>query len=83
MKLYNSYIISIALALLLTTVMLIATGQNALDIYYTIYIVEALVITELFAFFNARARRGLTLVSSVLFAGFLVVLSLQVIKVLI
>jgi len=82
-RLYNSYIISIALALLLTTVMLIATGQNALDIYYTIYIVEALVITELFAFFNARARRGLTLVSSVLFAGFLVVLSLQVIKVLI
>lgn len=82
MKIYNNYILIIALLLLLTTIILIATGQNSLDIYYTIYIIEALVVTELYVYFNAKARRGLNLVSAVLFGGFLLVVSLGVIKIL-
>ena len=82
MKIYNNYILTIALLLLLTTIILIATGQNSLDIYYTIYIIEALVVTELYVYFNAKARRGLNLVSAVLFGGFLLVVSLGVIKIL-
>jgi len=81
-KIYNNYILIIALLLLLTTIILIATGQNSLDIYYTIYIIEALVVTELYVYFNAKARRGLNLVSAVLFGGFLLVVSLGVIKIL-
>jgi len=81
-KIYNSYILTVALCLLLTTVILIATGQDTLDIYYTIYIIEALIITELYVFFNAKARRGLTLASGLLFAGFMVILGIQVIKIL-
>ena len=82
MKIYNNYILIIALLLLLTTIILIATGQNSLDIYYTIYIIEALIVTELYVYFNAKARRGLNLVSAVLFGGFLLVVSLGVIKIL-
>lgn len=82
MKIYNSYILIIALLLLLTTVILVATGQNSLDIYYTIYIIEALIVTELYVYFNAKARRGLNLVSAILFGGFLFIASLQVIKIL-
>ncbi len=82
MKIYNSYILTIAALLLLTTVILVALGQNALDVYYSIYIVEALVVTELYVYFNTKARRGLNLVSAVLFGGFLLILSLQVIKTL-
>lgn len=82
MKIYNNYILIIALLLLLTTIILIATGQNSLDIYYTIYIIEALVVTELYVYFNAKARRGLNLVSAVLFGGFLLVVSLGVVKIL-
>lgn len=82
MKIYNSYILIIAILLLLTTVILVALGQNSLDIYYTIYIIEALVVTELYVAFNAKARRGLSLVSAILFGGFLVIVSLQVIKIL-
>ena len=82
MKIYNSYILIIAVLLLLTTVILVATGQNSLDIYYTVYIIEALIVTELYVYFNAKARRGLNLVSTILFGGFLVVVSLQVIKIL-
>ena len=82
MKIYNSYILIIAVLLLLTTVILVATGQNSLDIYYTTYIIEALIVTELYVYFNAKARRGLNLVSTILFGGFLVVVSLQVIRML-
>ena len=82
MKIYNSYILTVALLLLLTTVILIASGQNSLGIYYAIYIIEALIITELYVYFNAKARRGLTFASAILFGGFLSVLCFQVIKLL-
>ena len=82
MKIYNSYILIIAALLLLTTVILVAVGQNSLDIYYTVYVIEALIVTQIYVYFNAKARRGLNLVSTILFGGFLVVVSLQVIKIL-
>ncbi len=83
MKIYNSYILTIAILLLLTTIILVAAGQNSLDIYYTIYILETLIVTELYIYFNAKAHRGLNFVSAVLFGGFLLILSVQVIKILI
>ena len=82
LKIYNNYILTIAILLLLTTIILVALGQNALDIYYSIYIIAALIVTELYVYFNAKARRGLNLVSAILFGGFLVIVSLQVIKIL-
>ena len=82
MKIYNSYILTVAILLLLTTIILISFGQNSLDVYYTIYILEALVVTELYVYFNAKARRGLNLVSAILFGGFLVIVSLRVIEIL-
>jgi hypothetical protein len=82
-KIYNSYILIVAVLLLLTTVILVALGQNSLDIYYTVYIIEALIVTELYVYLNAKARRGLTTVSIILFGGFLVIVSLQVIKIIV
>lgn len=82
MKIYNRYILTVAFLLLLTTVILIATGQNSLDIYYTVYIIEALIVTELYVYFNNKARRGLNLVSTLLFGGFAITLCLQVLKLL-
>jgi hypothetical protein len=82
MKIYNRYILTVALVLLLTTVILIAVGQISLDIYYTVYVIEALIITELYVYFNSKARRGLTLVSTMLFGGFLIALCFQVFKIL-
>ena len=82
MKMYNGYILIITTVLLLTTVILVALGQKNLEIYYIAYIVEALVVTEIYVHFNTKARRGLNLVSTILFGGFLVILSLQVVKTL-
>jgi hypothetical protein len=81
-KIYNRYILTIALLLFLTTIILIATGQNSLGIYYTSYVIEALIVTELYVYFNNKARRGLNLVSAMLFGGFAIVLCLQVLRIL-
>ena len=83
MKIYNRYILIVAILLLLTTVILIATGQNSIDIFYTVYIIEAFIVTELFVYFNTKARRGLALLSYILFGGFVVVLCAEAIKILI
>ena len=82
MKIYNRYVLSVSLLPLLTTVILMATGQTSLGIYFTVYIVEALAITELYVYINGKARRGLSHVSTMLFAGFTVVLCFQIINVL-
>ncbi len=82
MKIYNSYILIITVLLLLTTVILVALEQNSLDIYYTIYVIEALIVTELYVYFNAKARQGLNLVTYILFGGFLGIVALQVISIL-
>ena len=82
MKLYNNYILITAAVLFLTTIVLIATGQTSLEVYYTSCIIEALIITELHIYFNAKARRALNLVSAVLFIGFLSIVSLEIIKIL-
>jgi hypothetical protein len=81
-KIYNRYILTVATCLLLSTVFLIAAGQNSLDAYFTIYVIESLVITELYVHLNNKARRGLVYVSALLFGGFAFVLIFQIFKVL-
>lgn len=68
--------------LLTTTVILIAAGQTSLDIFYSLYVVEALIVTELFVYFNKKSRRVLNIVGVLLFGAFGIVLCLQVLKVL-
>ena len=82
MTLYNRYILTVAPFLLLTTIIMIATGQTSLDIYFTVYVIEALVITELYVHINNKARRGLTYVSIILFGGFTIALCLQIVRIL-
>ena len=82
MKIYNSYITIITLVLLLSTLVLIAVGQTSLSVYYVVYILEALLITELYIHLNAKARRGLSSISAVLFGGFLLVICLEFINIL-
>lgn len=76
------YLLTISFSLLLTTVILIVLGLTAIDVYYIIYVAEALIITELYVYFNDEARRGLTFASIILFAGFLLAVFLQASKIL-
>jgi len=83
MKIYNSYLLIIAVSLLLTTIILTGIGKTSLDVYYSIYVIEALVITELYVYLNSKARRGLQSVSLMLFGGFLVIVAAKVVQILI
>jgi len=51
-----------------------------MDVFYSVYVIEALIVTELYVYFNKKSRRGLNLVGTVLFGGFVVVLCFQVFK---
>lgn len=82
LKIYNEYILTVATLLLITTVILVATGQDKLDIYYTLYIIETLIVTELYVYLNPKSRRGLNLVSLFLFCGFMVIVATKVIEIL-
>ena len=82
MSIYNHYVVSVAIPLLITTVLLVAAGQSSLDVYYSFYVVESLAITELFVYFNKRSRQALRQVSICLFGGFVIVLGIQVFKAL-
>ena len=82
MRIYNSYITIIAVLFFLTTIILVAMGQSALEFYFALYVIEALAVTEIYAFFSARARRGLGLVSIILLCGFFVILSFGILRIL-
>ncbi len=82
MRIYNKYIVSLVLASVLINTSLAFLGQNDLGIYFTINVLAYLVITLLYAYLNPRARRALNTVGVVLFAGFMVIVVLEVMEIL-
>jgi TRAP-type C4-dicarboxylate transport system permease small subunit len=82
LKIYNKYIISVALASCVTDALLAFSGQNDLGIYFVINVIAYMVITFLYAYFNPRARRALNTVGGVLFAGFIAIVALKVMEIL-
>jgi len=82
LRIYNRYIVSLALLLTLTTVILVTFGQDSLKIYYTLYVLEALALTELYVYFGPRARRELGVVSGLLSGGFVVIIGLEIAEIL-
>jgi hypothetical protein len=80
LKIYNRYVITVAVALLVTTLLLIIAGQALLDLYFSIYVIEALIVTELFIYFSKKSRRALNIISILLFGSFAFVFCLQVLK---
>lgn len=82
MRIYNTYILIVATLLLVTTVILIALEQNDLGVYFTLFTIEALVVTELYVHLSTKARRGLNLVAIMLFGGFLGIVGLEAVRIL-
>ena len=82
MRIYNKYIIYLALTSCLVNALLAFFGQESLEIYFVINILVYLVITLLYVYLNPRARRALSSIGIVLFAGFMVIVSLKVIEIL-
>ena len=80
MKIYNRYVVTVAVVLLVTTLLLIIAGQAKLDLYFSIYVIEALIVTELFIYFSKKSRRALNIIGIILFGSFAFVFCLQVLE---
>ncbi len=82
MRIYNKYIVSLALAAGLVNTLLAFLGQDDLGVYFTINIIAYLVITLLYVYLNPRAKRVLNTIGLVLFAGFIVIVVLNVMEII-
>ena len=82
MRIYNKYIIILALSSSLINILLAFFGQENLEIYFTLNFIAFLVITLLYVYLNPRARRALNTIGVVLFSGFMVIIVLKVIQIL-
>jgi len=82
LRIYNKYIVSLVLVSCLINTLLAFLGQDELEIYFTINMIVYLVITLLYVYFNPRARRALSTITTVLFAGFMVIVVFKVMEIL-
>ena len=83
MKVYNRYLTTLALLFTATTVLLAAYSQHALDLYYSLYLIELIGATLVFTYLHPRARRLLNYVGYLLFGGFLVIVAMKVFQILV
>ena len=82
MRPYNRYLMALAAVLSLSTTVFAAYGVQQLDTYFSLYMIEYLVITMLFAYLHPRARRALDSISYLLFGGFLAIVAAKVVAIL-
>ena len=82
MRIFNRLVISLAIAFGVLNTGLAFLGQKDISVYFILDALAFLVITLLYTYLNPRARGGLTAVSGVVFAGFLVIVVLKVIEIL-
>ena len=73
MRVYNKYILLLAVLFLLTTVALAFVGETRWDLYFALYLIECLVVTLFFAHLNRSARRALGVICLLLFAFFILI----------
>ena len=82
MRIYNKLIISLVLAFSAITILLAFLGQKDLSVYFIADAIAFLIITLLYVYLNPRARAALNALSGVIFAGFLVIVTMKVIEIL-
>ena len=68
---------------MLTTTALSTYGQNSLDLYVSLYILEYFVLTLLHSPFNPRTQKIIDITGYVLFAIFIIIVTLKVLEILV
>lgn len=82
MRPYSKYVLALSGLLLASTVVASFYGVERLDAYFSIYLIEYLVVTLTFAYLHPRARRLLGVMSVLLFVGFLSIVAVKVAQIL-
>jgi uncharacterized membrane protein YgdD (TMEM256/DUF423 family) len=78
LRIYNRYILYMAIAAAVINAALAFAGQEDLGVYFAVNAIAYLVITLLYVYLNPRARRALDTIGYILFSGFLVVVAIEV-----
>jgi hypothetical protein len=81
LRIYNKYLISLAISTCFINILLAFVGQDDLIIYVITNLIAYLVITLLYAYLNPRTRLALNTISVVSFAGFMVIVIFRVIEI--
>ena len=82
MRLYDRYLLSLGVLIAVSTVVLAIFGNQQLDLYVTVYVIEFLGTTLLFAYLRPRARRLMGFAAIFSFAAFIAVLLANAARVL-
>jgi len=82
LRIYNRYVLYLAIATGVLNAALAFAGQEDLGVYFAINVIAYLVITLLYVYLNPRARRALDTIGYMLFSGFLVVVAIKVVGIL-
>ena len=81
MRVYNSFIITLALTFTLITLIMSLYQVAALEAYLAVYTIALLVLMVLFTVFSPRARRNLNQIGIAAFGGFLVIVAVKVVAI--
>jgi hypothetical protein len=81
-RVYDHYLATLALLFTATTVLLAAHSQHQLDLYFSLYLIEYLAATLIFAYLHPQARRLLSFLGYFLFAGLMVIVAVKVLQIL-
>lgn len=82
MRVFNQYLLFLALSASIINTVLAFAGQQDLTIYFTANVLAYLIITVLHAYLNPRAKQLLSTIAVVLFAGFMTVVLIKVIDIM-
>ena len=77
MRIYNKYVITLAITATLINSLLAFLGQKDLEIYFVMNVIAYLVITLLYVYLNPRARMALNSIGAVLFGGFAIIVVIK------
>ncbi|MBI2852967.1 MAG: hypothetical protein HYX84_07710 [Chloroflexi bacterium] len=80
MRIYNKYLLTLALVMGAANSLLAFLGNNDLTNYFVVNIIICLGITLLFVHLNPRARTALNGINAVLFGGFAVIIALKIVE---
>ena len=83
MRVYDRYLATLASFFTTTTVLLAFYNQHQIDLYFSLYLIELLAVTLIFAHLIPRALRFLGIIEVLLFGGFLGIVAMKVLQVLV
>lgn len=82
MTITDRYVIVLATLLLGTSVVFGWTGETRINLYVSVFVIETLVVNQLFVWLNRRARAALSVVERILVVCFAAIVVAEVVRIL-